>query len=236
MSLGMFRKPLFHKSVAEAIGTFVLVFMGCGSVMISERFSGSIPPVAIPMVFGLAVSAMIYALGHISGAHFNPAVTLAFAIARHFPGKQVLAYWSAQFSGALFAIALLHLSLPPGESYGATVPALPWFQALIWEMALTFTLMFVIIAVATDTRAMGTMAGAAIGATVALGAFVGGPLTGASMNPARSLAPALAQGEAKVLWIYFLGPILGAALAALAYEWIRCEEKPAMAEPAKGCC
>jgi len=212
---------LWKKSLAEAIGTFTLVFAGCGSLMVAERFPGTLSHAVIPVIFGLAVAVMIYAVGHISGAHFNPAVTLAFAVARHFPFEQVLAYWAAQLIGAFAAIGVLKLILPSGVSYGATTPAVPNGQALSWEMILTFFLMFVIVAVATDTRAVGTMAGAAIGGTVMLAAWVGGPVTGASMNPARSLAPAVFEGHLNGTWIYVVGPCLGAVLAALFYEAIR---------------
>jgi len=214
-------KVLLKKGLAELIGTFTLVFAGCGSVMVAERFPGTISHAGVSMVFGLAVAVMIYAVGHISGAHFNPAVTLAFAAARHFPFEEVLAYWFSQFIGALLAISVLKAILPMGQSYGATVPAVPWGQALSWEIILTFFLMFVIVAVATDTRAVGTMAGAAIGGTVMLAAWVGGPVTGASMNPARSFAPAIFEGRLEVMWIYVLGPCLGAVAAALLYEAIR---------------
>lgn len=201
--------------------------------MISERFSGSVAPGQIPIVFGLIVTAMIYAVGHISGAHFNPAVTLGFAVARHFPWKEVLIYWLAQFLGAITAIVLLHSILPQGFSYGATVPNVLPLAAVTWEAVLTFLLMFVIIAVATDTRAVAVMAGFAIGATVALDAMVGGPVTGASMNPARSFAPALFQGTLSSVWIYFIGPVIGAVAASLIYEWIRCDMDK---KNAKGCC
>jgi aquaporin NIP len=225
--------PLWKKSLAEAIGTFTMVFAGCGSVMVAERFPGSISHGGIPVIFGLAVAAMIYAVGHISGAHFNPAVTLGFAVARHFPFEEVLAYWTAQLAGAATAIAVLKAILPSGKTYGATLPAVPLPQALCWEILLTFFLMFVIVAVATDTRAVGTMAGAAIGGTVMLAAWVGGPVTGASMNPARSLAPALFEGRLDNLWIYILGPCIGAVLAAMLYEAIRLTpttEKPTRRE------
>lgn len=201
--------------------------------MISERFGGGVPSSQIPLVFGLTVTAMIYALGHISGAHFNPAVTLAFAVARHFPWKEVLVYCVAQFLGAIAASGLLYFVLPHGVGFGATLPSVPLLPALAWEAVLTFFLMFVIIAVATDTRAVGIMAGFAIGATVTLDAIVGGPVTGASMNPARSLGPALFQGQFSSLWIYFIGPAIGAVAAALIYEWIRCETEK---KNAKGCC
>ena len=215
------RSILLKKSLAEAVGTFALVFAGCGSIMVAERFPGTLSHSAISVIFGLAVAVMIYAVGHISGAHFNPAVTLAFAAARHFPFEQVLAYWISQLVGAIVAMTTLIMILPPGKSYGATVPAVPFWQALSWEMILTFFLMFVIVAVATDTKAEGTMAGAAIGATVMLAAWVGGPVTGASMNPARSLAPAIFEGRLDVMWIYLVGPCIGAVLAALFYEAIR---------------
>lgn len=212
---------LIKKSIAELIGTFTLVFAGCGSVMVAERFPGSISVNAVPVIFGLAVAVMIYAVGHISGAHFNPAVTLAFAAARHFPKEEVLVYWFSQIAGAVGAIGLLTVILPRGQSFGDTLPHVPGWQALSWEIVLTFFLMFVIVAVATDTRAVGTMAGAAIGGTVMLAAWVGGPVTGASMNPARSFAPALFAGRLDVMWIYILGPAVGAVLAALLYESIR---------------
>lgn len=211
----------FRKAIAECVGVFFLVLLGCGSLMVSERFPGRIPPAAIPLVFGLVIAVMVYAVGHISGAHFNPAVTLAFAAARHFPSRHVIFYWIAQFLGGILAISALTILLPPGSTFGATVPSIPLAQAFCWEILLTFLLMFVIIAVATDTRAEGTMAGAAIGGTVMLDSFVGGPLTGASMNPARSLAPAIFEGRLDVFWIYLIGPVLGAVFAALLYERLR---------------
>lgn len=188
-------QSLISKALAEGIGTFALVFVGCGSSMVLERFPDTLSPHFVPIAFGLVVSALIYAVGHISGAHFNPAVTAAFAVVRHFPAKQVVSYWFAQIVGACLAMVLLVTLLPNGESFGATLPHIPIFKALIWEIILTFFLMFVIIAVATDTRAEGTMAGAAIGSTVLFCAILGGPVTGASMNPARSLAPAIFQNN-----------------------------------------
>jgi len=213
----------WSRLTAEFIGTFAIVFAGCGSVMVADRFPGTVQAGSIPLVFGLAVCVMIYAVGHISGAHFNPAVSLAFAVSRHFPARSLVGFWMAQFAGALAAMGLLVSILPVGHSFGATVPMVPTLAAVTWEMVLTFFLMFVIIAVATDTRAVGMMAGAAIGGTVALAAIVGGPVTGASMNPARSLAPALFAGSLADLWIYFVGPGIGAIGAALVYTWIRCE-------------
>jgi len=224
----------FHKNLAEYIGTFALVFAGCGSIMISDQFPEDLPRQQIPLVFGLIVSAMIYSLGHISGAHFNPAVTVAFAVARHFPAKDVLGYVTAQVLGAFSAILLLILILPYGQTFGETLPVIHHLQAFLWECILSFFLMFVIISVATDTRAVGVMAGVAIGATVTLCAMIGGPLTGASMNPARSIAPGVLHQEWGSLWIYLIAPFLGAIGGALTYEAIRChnekDRKP------KGCC
>lgn len=225
-------KPL-QKYLAELIGTFALVFFGCGSIMVAARFPGAIPADMIPLIFGAVVAAMIYTLGHISGAHFNPAVTLAFAISRHFPLRQVIPYWLAQFLGGVAAIAILSGLLPPGDVYGATLPAISMGKAFAWEVLLSAFLMFVIIAVATDTRAVGVMAGIAIGTVVTLCAYIGDPITGASMNPARSLAPALFQGTMNSYWLYLIAPCIGAALGALLYKSIRCDAPP---NDAKGCC
>ncbi len=225
------------KIVAEFIGTFALVFAGCGAVAVAERFPGSVPDGGVATVFGLVVAAMIYATGHISGAHFNPAVTLAFSVARRFPKREILPYWMAQFTAGLLACTLLYLLLPSGNSFGATVPNVFIWQAFGWEFILSFFLMFVITAVATDSRAEGTMAGAAIGATVTLCAAFGGPVTGASMNPARSFAPNLFESQMSVYWIYFLAPIMGAIAAALVYRFIRCNDlSPEEKENANGCC
>lgn len=226
-------QPLLKKSMAEFIGTFALVFAGCGSIMVAERFQNSIPLFVIAPIFGLAVATMIYAVGHISGAHFNPAVTLAFAVSKHFPKREILAYWIAQFTGALVAVFLLWVILPSGVHFGETLPTVSVLSALTIEAILSFFLMFVIIAVATDTRAQGAMAGIAIGGTVMFCAWLGGPVTGASMNPARSLAPALFARDFSSLWIYFLGPAMGMILAGIVYNFIRCEES---SKSSKGCC
>ena len=222
----------YQKCLAEFIGTFAILFFGCGSIMVSQKF-GTISADSIPLIFGAVVATMIYTVGHISGAHFNPAVTLAFAATRHFPIKQVIPYWLAQFLGAIAAIAILSVIMPESISYGATIPHIEIVPSFIWEVLLTAFLMFVIIAVATDTRAEGVMAGIAIGTIVALGSFLGGSLTGASMNPARSLAPALFQGTVNSLWIYLTAPFIGAIIGAVVYQIIRCDTK---ATDAKGCC
>lgn len=223
-------KRLCQKCIAEFIGAFAIVFFGCGSMM-----AGGVPAFLIPAIFGLAVAIMIYTVGHISGAHFNPAVTLAFAMTRHFPLRQVPPYWMAQFSGGIAAMGLLTVLIPDAGVYGATVPAahVGIAVALLWETVLSALLMFVIIAVATDTRAEGVMAGMAIGGMVSLCAFLGGAYTGASMNPARSLAPALFEGRLEHVWIYMVAPFIGAAAGALIYQVIRCEQ---LSSGAKGCC
>ena len=224
---------LYQKCLAEFIGTYALVFFGCGSIMAAERFASATPAFGIPLMFGAVVAVMIYTVGHISGAHFNPAVTLAFAVTRHFPIRQVVPYWLTQFLGALIAIGTLSVLMPPGHSYGATIPSGSVGVTFAWEVILSAFLMLVVIAVATDTRAEGVMAGIAIGTIVALCAFLGGPMSGASMNPARSLAPALLQGTMGTVWIYFVAPCVGTVLGAFLYQSIRCDEK---ASDAKGCC
>ncbi len=229
-------RQLAKKVAAELIGTFAMVFAGCGAIMVTERFPGSLPSGSVPVVFGPIVAAMIYSVGHISGAHFNPAVTLAFAVGRHFPTRELLWYWAAQFLGAVLASALLSVLLPSGASFGAAALHIDPWRAVAWEGVLTYFLMFVIVSVATDTRAVGVMAGAAIGATVTLAALFGGPVTGAAMNPARALAPALFEGGTSTLWIYFVGPSIGSVLAAVTYNFIRCHEPDAEPKPAKGCC
>ncbi len=208
---------------AECVGTFGLVFAGTGAVVIDAETGGGVGHVGIGLTFGLIIMVMIYAVGHISGAHFNPAVSFAFALTRHFPWARVGAYWTAQVAGALAAAALLRASLGEVGEVGATLPSGSQGQSFLWELVLTFFLMFVIMAVATDTRAVGEGAAIAIGGTVALGALVGGPVSGASMNPARSLGPALVSGELHALWLYLLAPLLGAAIGALAYQLVRGE-------------
>jgi len=177
--------------------------------------------VGVAISFGLVIMAMIYAVGHISGAHFNPAVTFAFALSRHFPWPRLLGYWAAQLLGALGAAALLRASLGHIAHVGATLPSGSQGQSFLWELVLTFFLMFVIMAVATDTRAVGEAAAIAIGGTVGLDAMFGGPISGASMNPARSIGPALVSGDLHALWLYVLAPLAGATLAALAYQFVR---------------
>src|SRR3954463_11906081 len=214
--------PLARRLVAEAIGTFVLVFAGCGAIMVDAK-THALGHVGVAFSFGLVIMAMIYAVGHISGAHFNPAVTFAFALTRHFPWPRALAYWGAQLLGALIAAALLRGSLGAIADVGATLPSGSQGQSFLWELVLSFFLMFVIMAVATDTRAVGEAAAIAIGGTIALDAMFGGPISGASMNPARSTGPALVAGDLHALGLYILAPLVGAALAALTYRFLRGE-------------
>ena len=205
--------PLARALVAEGVGTFTLVFAGCGAIAL-----GDVGPIGVGAAFGVAIFVMVEAFGPVSGAHFNPAVTAAFALSRHFPSARVLPYWLAQAAGAIGAAWLLRVSLGPGVPLGVTSPAGDVWQAFTWEIALTFLLALVILAVATGSRAIGQSTGLAIGATVALGALVGGPISGASMNPARSLGPALVAGDLGCLWIYLTAPFLGALLAVVCYR------------------
>jgi MIP family channel proteins len=219
--------PVLARSLlGEAVGTFALVFAGCGAIMVDAKTGGALGQVGIALSFGLVIMVMIYAVGHISGAHFNPAVSFAFALTRHFPWPRMFAYWAAQLSGAVAAAAILLGSLGDLANLGATLPSGSDGQAFLWELILTFFLMFVITAVATDTRAVGEAAAIAIGGTVGLDAMFGGPITGASMNPARSLGPALVSGNLTSIWIYLLAPLVGAALGALAYQLIRGQASP----------
>ena len=230
------RRP-WQRYLAEFIGTFALVFAGCGAVITDTMTGGRVSHLGIALTFGSVITVMIYALGPISAAHFNPAVTIGFATAGRFPWRHVPAYIGAQVGGALLA-SLLHRLLYGAElaaraHYGATLPAVPTGAAAGFEVVLTFFLMLVIMAVATDRRVPGAVPGLAIGLTVALCAIFGGPATGASMNPARSLAPALFAGGAALssLPLYLLVPPIGAMLAAFCYELLRDGMRYAQAAP-----
>ncbi len=217
--------------VAEFIGTFFLVFFGCGSAIIANM-GGS--PVLIPFVFGAVVSVMIYAVGHISGAHFNPAVTISFWAIKRFPAFRVPGYIISQTLGALAAAFVLKLIWGhTSTSLGETLLSIPLWSGFAVEFILSFVLMFVITSVATDSRAEGQMAGIAIGFIVMLCAAVGGSSTGASMNPARSIGPAIASGNFTHLWVYIVSCTLGAILGALVYDWIRCQKAET---DGHGCC
>jgi MIP family channel proteins len=216
------RPSLLRRSAAECLAAFVLVFAGCGAIVTDSARDGALGAFGVAAAFGLAIMVMVYATGHLSGAHINPAVTIAFTLTRHFPPRDACAYVAAQFAGAsLGALALLAAWSEKPAALGATVPSIGTGAALLYEIVLTAVLMFVIVAVATDTRAVGAGAAIAIGGAVALDALFGGPLTGASMNPARSFGPALAAGEWTCFWIYVVGPVIGAALGAVAYQAVR---------------
>ncbi|WP_145085712.1 MIP/aquaporin family protein [Anatilimnocola aggregata] len=203
---------IWRLCLAEAIGTFVLVFAGTGAIVVNDVSAGSITHVGIALTFGLVVMAMIYALGDISGCHINPAATLAFWAARRFPGKLVAPFMASQIVGALLASLLLR-TLFEHPTLGATLPAGSAWQSFVLEVVITTVLMFVALSVSTGAKEKGIMAGAAIGAVVALGAMVAGPICGASMNPARSLAPAIVSGNLADLWIYIAAPLVGSLLA-----------------------
>jgi MIP family channel proteins len=216
-------KPdLARRAAAEALAAFALVFAGCGAIVANAQYGDALGAVGVSLVFGLIIMVMVYATGHLSGAHVNPAVTVAFTLSRHFPARDAAAYIGAQLAGAT-AGALLLLAVWPDQpaQLGATVPSVGAGSALVYELVLTAFLMFVIVAVATDTRAVGAAAAIAIGGTVGLDALFGGPVTGASKNPARSFGPALGAGEWTDFWLYVLGPLVGATLGAFAYQLVR---------------
>jgi MIP family channel proteins len=218
---------LSRRAGAEAIAAFALVFAGCGAIVADARYDGALGTVGIALVFGLIIMVMVYATGHLSGAHINPAVTIAFTLTRHFPARDAVAYIGAQITGATAgALVLLSVWTDKPAHLGATLPSVATGSALVYEVVLTAFLMFVILAVATDVRAVGAAAAIAIGGTVGLDALFGGPVTGASMNPARSLGPALVAGEWSDLWIYIVGPIAGAALGGFAYQLVRGGQVP----------
>ncbi|MCO4744807.1 MAG: aquaporin [Proteobacteria bacterium] len=213
------RHALLRKTTAEMVGTFALVFAGCGASVVDAN-SGSLGHVGVSAVFGLVIAVMIFATGHVSGAHFNPAVTLAFAGSGRFPWRQVPAYITGQVFAAL-AGAIAVAGLIGTEAHvGATIPTVHLAQAFGLEVVMSFFLMFVITAVASDLRASGHLAALAIGGTVALCALMGGPLTGASMNPARTLGPALVSGQTGSVAIYLVAPVIGAALGAWCYGFV----------------
>ena len=219
-------KLSWRRPGAEFVGTFVVVLASCGSVIVDSQ-TGALGHIGVALAPGLAVMVMIAAVGHISGAHFNPAVTLAFALTRHFDWREVPGYWLGQFAGAISAAAILLLLFGPVADLGANHPASSALQALGLEVLLTAALMFVITAVATDTRAVGQMAAVAIGGTVALNSLWAGPISGASMNPARSFGPALLAGAWDAQWVYWVGPLLGAVIGAALYQALRMPAQPA---------
>ncbi len=216
---------LWRRAAAELLGVYVLVTAGCGAIAV-DSLTGALAHGGVAVCFGLAVLAAIAATGHLSGAHLNPAVTLAFSCCRHFPWIEVPPYLAGQLCGAVAGSLTLRALFGARAGSGVTAPAASPGQALAMEVLLTAVLMFVITSVATDTRAVGEQSATAIGATVALDALWGGPVSGASMNPARSFGPALVAGAWNGHWIYWLGPIVGALLGAGAYQLLRGSSKP----------
>jgi aquaporin NIP len=217
-------KGLLRRASAELVGTYALVTAGCGAIMVNQQ-TQALGHLGIALTFGLIILVMIAAIGHISGAHFNPAVTIAFALTRHFPWRDVLFYIGGQIAGAVLAALTLRLLLGGSAQLGSTLPAGSVMQSFGLEILLTAMLMFVIISVATDTRAVGAPAAIAIGFTVALDALWGGPISGASMNPARSFGPALIAGVWDSQWLYWLAPIIGASIGAFLYQFLRGESE-----------
>jgi aquaporin NIP len=216
----------FRKCAAEALGTFALVFAGTGAIVINDVSGGAITHLGVALTFGLIVLAMIYTFGDISGAHFNPAVSLGFFFARRFGAHELAPYLASQLLGALGASLLLHFLFPAHATLGATIPAGPAMQSFVLEFVLTFFLMLVILNVSTGAKEKGITAGIAIGAVIALEALFAGPICGASMNPARSFGPAFVAMKWNHLWIYLLAPALGALAGVIG---CRCVREP-------GCC
>jgi aquaporin Z len=215
-----------RRLAAEALGTFALVFSGTGAIVINDSSGGTVTHVGIALTFGLIVLAMIYALGDVSGAHLNPAVTLGFFTARRLEARWVAPYIGSQCGGAVLASATLRLMFPAHATLGTTLPAGNALQSFVLEFILTFLLMFVILSVSTGSKEKGILAGVAVGSVIALEALFAGPISGASMNPARSLAPSLVSLRFDSLWIYLTAPVLGACVSVLA---CRCVQAP-------GCC
>lgn len=219
-------KPHSRKLAAELFGTFALVFAGTGAIVINDVSGGTVSHVGIAFTFGLIVLSMIYALGDVSGCHLNPAVTLGFYVARRFEGRLVMPYIISQCCGAVLASLTLRLMFPLHPTLGATIPAGGALQSGVLEFILTMILMFVILSVSTGAKEKGVLAGVAVGSVIALEALFAGPISGASMNPARSLAPALVSLRLESLWIYLVASVLGACVSVFA---CRCVQDP-------GCC
>ncbi|XP_075659893.1 aquaporin NIP2-1-like [Castanea sativa] len=225
--LAVYCPPGFLKKVlAEIIATYLLVFVTCGSAALSTSNEQRVPKLGASVAGGLIVTVMIYAVGHISGAHMNPAVTLAFAAVRHFPWKQVPVYAASQLTGAISAAYTLRLLLHPIKNLGTTTPMGTEIQALVMEIVVTFSMMFIASAVATDTKAIGELAGLAVGSAVCITSILAGPVSGGSMNPARTIGPALASATYKGIWVYAVGPVIGTLLGAYTYNLIRESDKP----------
>ncbi|XP_034697400.1 aquaporin NIP1-1 [Vitis riparia] len=226
-STSSFSFPFVQKLIAEVLGTYFLIFAGCAAVVVNSDKNSVVTLPGISIVWGLVVMVMVYSVGHISGAHFNPAVTIAFATCKRFPWKQVPAYVVAQVIGSTLASGTLRLIFNGKQDhFPGTLPAGSDLQSFVIEFIITFYLMFVISGVATDNRAIGELAGLAVGATVLLNVMFAGPISGASMNPARSLGPAIVSNTYRGIWIYLLAPTCGAISGAWVYNIIRFTDKP----------
>lgn len=219
---------------AEALGTFALIFAGTGSIVVDSISGGQISALGVGLVFGLTVGVVVCAIGHVSGAHINPAVSVAFTLARHLPGRRLPGYLTSQLAGALAASALVRLLFGNVAHLGATVPSGSPYQSLGIEVVLTAFLMFVVMAVATDARVNSVLAPYAVGGTVATASILAGPVSGGSLNPARSLAPALWSGTWDHQWVYLLGPVTGAVLGAVLYQLVRAEAPSAELKAGEG--
>ena len=215
---------MFRKYIAEYIGTLILVFTGTSAIVVNDVTGGMVTHVGIAMVFGLVVASMIYTFGDVSGAHINPAVTIAFWYAKRFPGKDVFPYIFSQLLGAITASLLVFVLFIDHSSLGSTSPAGSVSQSFFLEIILTFILMLTIINVSTGSKEQGIIAGVAIGGVVGLEALFAGPISGASMNPARSLGPALMSGQIGELWLYIVAPIIGALIAIVCCRCVREKE------------
>jgi aquaporin NIP len=213
-----------NKLFAEFLGTFTLVFAGTGAMVINHISGGVIGHAGVALTFGLVVLALINTYGDVSGAHFNPAVTTAFAFTGSFAWSDVPRYITAQTLGAISASVVLRILFPTEDTLGATLPAGPWWQSFVLEVLLTFFLMITILSISTGSREKGITAGITIGALIGLEAMFAGPICGASMNPARSLGPALVSGHLEYLWVYLIAPVLGSCLAVPASNYVRPED------------
>lgn len=213
------KENILQTSLAEAIGTFLLVFFGCGSIVVNQIHNGSFGLFGIAITYGLLVMVLILSIGHISGAHINPAVSIAFACMKRISWSKAGAYIVAQLIGATLGALLLKCLLANGDSLGTTVPTGGIGRAFALEVIMTALLMFVVISVATDARARTEFSAIAIGSVIIIDILIGGTITGASMNPARSIGPALVQMEFQHLWLYIVAPILGALLGGMGYAY-----------------
>jgi aquaporin NIP len=221
---------MVKRLLAESVGTFCLVFAGTGAIIVNDVSGGVVSHVGVALTFGLVVLAMIHSVGDVSGAHLNPAVTVGFFVARRFRGSCVLPYVASQLAGAFVASGLLRLLFPTHATLGATLPAGSTVQSFVLEFVLSAILMFVILNVSTGSKERGITAGLVVGAVIAMGALFAGPISGASMNPARSIAPAVVAANLSSLWLYILAPIGGALVAVVGCRCIR-EENCCVASP-----